>query len=82
MIPPYIRDMKFCDPPYLTFHSDKHTDTKSTLNIHHVLVMFESVCFELFPEDLNHLVGFRGEIISKQRRDEKKLEYVSPNVNF
>ena len=31
--PPYIRGVKFCDPPHLKLRSDKDNDTKVIFNI-------------------------------------------------
>ncbi len=41
--PPYIRDMKFCDPSHLTLHSDNHNDRRTETRGHHSYPRFRYV---------------------------------------
>ena len=61
-------------PGLLTdYHINTLTQNPFPIYITIDLPMFESVCFELCPVHLNHIIGFRGEIICKRHSREKNI---------
>ncbi len=73
--------MKFCDPPISRFDQIRTMTQKPTFIVID-LAVFESFGFELLHVNLKVSVELIGEISSKWRSREKKIELMSPNVNF